>query len=62
MLDDPEILAKLGTLAAPLSTWMTRLPPVKVLMQVFTGVHRNSHLPAFTRKTFRHWLKGGRRD
>jgi len=62
MLDDPELLAKLGTLAAPLSTWMTRLPPVKVLMQVFTGVHRNSHLPAFTRKTFRHWLKGGRRD
>ena len=62
MLDDPELLAKLGTLAAPLSTWMTSLPPVKMLMQLFTGVHRDSHLPAFNRKTFRHWLKGGRRD
>jgi L-lactate utilization protein LutB len=62
MLDDPEVLAKLGTLASPLSTWMTRLPPVKILMQLFTGVHRDSNLPAFHRKTFRHWLKGGRRD
>ena len=62
MLDDPELLAKMGTLFAPLSTWMTSLKPVKQLMQLFTGVHRDSHLPAFQRKTFRHWLKGGRRD
>ena len=62
MLDDPELLAKLGTLTAPFSTWMTRLPIVKTMMQLFTGVHRNSNLPAFHRKTFRHWLKGGRRD
>ena len=62
MLDDPELLAKMGTLFAPLSTWMTSLKPVKQLMQLFTGVHRDSHLPAFNRKTFRHWLKGGRHD
>ena len=62
MLDDPELLAKMGTLFAPLSTWMTSLKPVKQLMQLFTGVHRDSHLPAFQRKTFRHGLKGGRRD
>ncbi len=62
MLDDPELLAKMGTLFAPLSTWMTSLKPVKQLMQIFTGVHRDSHLPSFHRKTFRHWLKGGRRD
>jgi len=62
MLDDPELLAKMGTLFAPLSTWMTNQKPVKQLMQLFTGVHRDSHLPAFNRKTFRHWLKGGRRD
>ncbi len=62
MLDDPELLAKLGTLTAPFSTWMTQLPIVKTMMQFFTGVHRNSNLPAFHRKTFRHWLKGGRRD
>jgi L-lactate utilization protein LutB len=62
MLDDPELLAKMGSLFAPLSTWMTSLKPVKQLMQLFTGVHRDSHLPAFNRKTFRDWLKGGRRD
>jgi len=62
MLDDPELLAKMGTLFAPLSTWMTSLKPVKQLMQLFTGVHHDSHLPAFHRKTFRDWLKGGRRD
>jgi hypothetical protein len=62
MLDDPELLAKLGTWAAPLSTWMTGLPIVKTLMQIFTGVHRHAHLPAFHRKTFGDWLKGGRRD
>jgi L-lactate utilization protein LutB len=62
MLDDPELLAKMGTLFAPLSTWMTGLKPVKQIMQLFTGVHRDSHLPTFHRKTFRHWLKGGRRD
>lgn len=62
MLDDPELLAKMGTLFAPLSTWMTNQKFVKQLMQLFTGVHHDSHLPAFNRKTFRHWLKGGRRD
>jgi L-lactate utilization protein LutB len=62
MLDDPELLAKLGTWAAPLSTWMTGLPVVKTLMQIFTGIHRHAHLPAFHRKTFGDWLKGGRRD
>lgn len=62
MLDNPELLAKLGTLTAPISTWMTGLKPVKELMQLFTGVHRDSHLPPFHRKTFRQWLKGGRRD
>jgi L-lactate utilization protein LutB len=62
MLDDPELLAKVGTLAAPLSTWVTRLAPVKACMQLVTGVHRRANLPAFQRRTFRTWLKEGRRD
>jgi len=62
MLDNPESLAKLGSLTAPLSNWMTKLVPVKVLMETFAGIHRNAHLPAFHRKTFQAWLRGGRRD
>jgi L-lactate utilization protein LutB len=60
MLDDPELLAKLGTYTAPLSTWTTTFSASRRLMQLFTGVHRDSTLPAFHRKTFRSWLKRGR--
>ena len=62
MLDDPESLAKLGSLTTPLSNWMTNLVPVKILMEAFAGIHRDAHLPAFHRKTFRAWLREGRRD
>ncbi len=57
MLDDPELLAKLGSLAAPLSNWAVGLPPVKFLTEVFSGVHRKSNLPVFHRETFRNWLR-----
>ncbi len=59
MLDDPELLAKLGSLTAPLSTWATRVPLVKRLMEIFTGIHRNAALPEFHRESFRDWYKGG---
>ncbi len=62
MLDDPELLAKLGCLTAPLSNWAMALPAVKVMMQLFSGIHRNAHLPVFHRKTFRSWFNGGARD
>ncbi len=60
MLDDPELLAKLGSLAAPFSNWLTNLAITKIFMQILTGVHRNAHLPTFHRQTFRSWFKGGR--
>jgi L-lactate utilization protein LutB len=62
MLDDPELLAKVGSLAAPLSNWAVKLPPVKMITELFAGIHRKSHLPMFHRQTFRDWLKGGRRN
>jgi len=61
MLDDPELLARLGSLAAPLSNWLTTLSVTKLFMQLFTGVHRKSHLPTFHRITFKRWFKGRRR-
>jgi L-lactate utilization protein LutB len=61
MLDDPEMLAKMGTLTAPLSNWMVHIPIVQYMTELLTGVHRNSHLPTFHRETFRDWFKGGKR-
>jgi L-lactate utilization protein LutB len=60
MLDDPELLARLGSLSAPLSNWLTNLDITKFFMQLFTGVHSNAHLPTFHRVTFRNWFKGSR--
>lgn len=57
MLDDPEMLAKMGSMAAPLSNWMTNLGIVKYMTEIFTGVHHQSHLPTFHKETFRDWLK-----
>jgi L-lactate utilization protein LutB len=57
MLDDPELLGKLGTLASPLSNWATGLPIVRWVMQMTTGVHTSANLPAFRRQTFRDWYK-----
>jgi L-lactate utilization protein LutB len=59
MLDDPELLAKLGGLAAPLSNWMVKLWIVKMMTQLFTDVHKDSNLPEFHRQTFSDWFKGG---
>lgn len=60
MLDDPELLARLGALSAPLSNWLTKLAMIKFFMQLFTGVHREAHLPTFHRITFKSWFKGSR--
>jgi Fe-S oxidoreductase len=57
MLDDPELLGKLGTLASPLSNWATGLSIVRWVMQMTTGVHTSANLPAFRRQTFRDWYK-----
>lgn len=62
LLDDPELLAKLGGWTAPISNWATKLHVVKELTQLFAGIHRNANLPAFHRQTFRDWFKGGARD
>jgi hypothetical protein len=61
MLDDPEVLATLGAVTSPLSTWMMKKTIIRNLVQAFTGVDRNANLPEFHRKTFRTWLKEERR-
>ncbi len=62
LLDDPEILAKLGTLTAPLANWAGNLPIVKRIMEATAGIHHQANLPTFHRRTFRDWFKGGARE
>lgn len=59
LLDDPEILAKMGTLTAPLANWAGSLPIVKRIMELTAGIHHQANLPTFHRRTFKDWFKGG---
>lgn len=56
-LDDPELLAKLGSITAPLSNWLTRISVIKVLTELFAGVHHKANLPTFHKETFRDWFE-----
>jgi L-lactate utilization protein LutB len=62
LLDDPEILAKMGTLTAPLANWAGSLPIVKRIMELTAGIHHQASLPTFHRRTFKDWFKGGARE
>ena len=57
MLGRPEILAKLGTIAAPIANWMMGLKLVRILMEVITGIDSRTNLPTFHSQTFRRWFK-----
>lgn len=53
ILGMPELLAKLGTAFAPLANWMTRVRPVRILMELVTGIDRKTVLPVFHLRTFK---------
>jgi L-lactate utilization protein LutB len=57
MLGRPEILAKLGTAAAPLSNWAMHRRLVRVPMEKITGIDKRTGLPTFHRRTFRKRIK-----
>jgi len=57
MLGRPEILAKLGTITAPIANWMMGLKLVRILIEVIIGVDRRTNLPTFHSQTFRRWFK-----
>ena len=57
MLGRPEILAKLGTVAAPLSNWAMHQKLVRVPMEKITGIDKRTGLPTFHRRTFRKRIK-----
>ncbi len=59
-MDVPELLAKIGSMTAPLSNWASSLSVFNRIMEAVMGVHRNARLPAFHRRTFKKWVN--RRD
>jgi len=58
LLDGPELLAKMGTMTAPLSNWASGLSVSKRIAEAVAGVHRNAPLPTFHRRTFKKWVGG----
>jgi len=59
-MDEPELLARTGTMTAPLSNWASRSSVCKRVMEAVAGVHRDAPLPTFHRQTFKKWMD--RRD
>ncbi len=57
LLGMPELLAKLGTVFAPVSNWILGTRLVRIPMEIVTGIDRKTNLPKFHSQTFRKWLK-----
>ncbi len=56
LMDQPELLAKIGSMTAPVSNWVSSLSVCRRIMETVMGVHRNARLPAFQRRTLKKWV------
>jgi len=50
-------LAKWGSRFAPISNWVARSWPARVLFEKLYGFDRRIPMPAYARRTFRHWWR-----
>ena len=55
-LGNTELVGRLGSLAAPLSNWMSELSVHRQFMQSVLGIHKDRKLPPFHRETFSRWF------
>lgn len=55
LLDYPELLAKLGSWADPVSNWAMAKPVFRRLIETVAGIHRKAHMPTFHRESFKKW-------
>jgi L-lactate utilization protein LutB len=62
LLDNPELMAKMGKWTAPFSNWVMDLPVVKRMMEFTVGIHQEAKLPTFHRRTFKNWFRRGARE
>ena len=53
VLGNPELLARVGTLAAPFSTVVANVDPGKTMIRMALGLDRKRALPRFHRRTFK---------
>lgn len=58
--DNPEMLARVGSMLSPFSNFSLRIPILRIFLQIFPGIHRKANLPKFHRETFRDWLNARR--
>ncbi len=62
-LDDPEMMAKFGSLLTPVSNVAKGNGLFKMLLEATVGIDHEALLPSFHRRTFRKWFqKGGRTE
>ncbi len=54
-------LAKWGSRFAPMSNWIARSWPARVLFEKLFGFDRRIPMPAYARRTFRHWWRRHRK-
>jgi len=57
LLDNPELMAKVGTSFSSLANFALKIKPLRKLMRYFVGIHEEAPLPTFPKETFRDWLK-----
>ncbi len=57
LLDNPELMAKLGTMFPSLTNLALRIRPLRRFMEWSLGIHREAPMPSFPRETFRDWLR-----
>lgn len=61
LLDNPELMAKFGSLMTPLSNIAKDNSLFKAVLDKTVGIHRKALLPSFHRRTFSKWARRGGR-
>jgi L-lactate dehydrogenase complex protein LldF len=61
LLDNPEMMAKFGSLMTPLSNIARNNSLFKRVLETVVGIHRKASLPPFHRHTFWKWARRGGR-
>ena len=56
ILGSPELLARLGSVFGPIANRMMGINPVRIPMEILTGIDRKTNLPTFHFQTFRKWF------
>jgi Fe-S oxidoreductase len=56
VLGNTELVGRLGSAAAPLSNWASRVGLNRTVVQSLLGIHKARNLPSFHRETFSRWF------